>query len=242
MQQDISVSLGDIFKFIRRGLLLALVLAAVGATVMYLISSRRDPVYESKAVMLVTLGDLDLGSFELDLFTPPPISPDSYEAPVKGREVIGTALTALGIEPTPQRIASISSRANLATPEGSSFRDSSQMVLELTGANPEAVATTLNALANALIEWDRQRAEDVIAGYITQADRNIADTEAQIAELEASGGSAEELGVLQSTLASRQTNRAAAEAVVGTARSRVGISQLATVPTTPSRPNQRATR
>ena len=236
MQQDISVSLGDIFRFIRRGLLLALLLATLGAVTMYFISDSRDRVYESAAVMLVTLGDLDLGSFEVPLITPPPISPDSYEAPVKGREVIGAALTALGTEPTPERIASVSRRLNLATPQGSSFRDSSEIILELTGADPQAVANTLNALANALIEWDRQRAESYIADIITQADRNIADTENRIAELEASGGSPEELGVLQSTLASRQTNRAAAEAVVGTARSRVEISQLATVPTVPFAP------
>ena len=63
-------------------------------------------MYESNAVtMLVTLGDLDLGSFEVPLITPPPISPDSYEAPVRGQEVIGAALTALGVEPTPQLIS-----------------------------------------------------------------------------------------------------------------------------------------
>ena len=236
MQQDISVSLGDIFKFIRRGLLLALVLAAIGAAVMYYISSQRDPVYESSAVMLVTLGDLDLGSFEAPVVTPPPISPDAYEVPLKGPEVIGAALTALGEEVTPQRVASISKRLNLATPEGSSFRDGSQITLELTGDNPQGVAATLNALANALINWDQQRAETYIATYVTQLGRTIETTQSRIAELEAAGGTPEALVVLQNTLASLRTNQAEAAAVAGTAISRVEISQLATVPTSPFAP------
>lgn len=239
MQQDISVSLGDIFRFIRRGLLPALILATLGAAIAYFNSSRREPVYESSVVMLVTLGDLDLGGFSVPIVTPPPINPDAYEAPVKGQEVIGAALTALGVEVTPERVAGISRRLNLASPEGGISRDSSQLTLELTGADPQNVAATLDALAAALVSWDRQRAETYISEIITQLDRTIADTERRITELEASGETPEELVGLQSTLASQQTNRAAATAVAGTSRSRIEISQAATVPTAPFAPKPR---
>lgn len=237
MQQDISVSLGDIFRFIRRGLLLALLLAAIGAGVAYFLSSSRDPVYETDAILLVTLGDIDLGGFDAAIVTAPAINPSSYETAVTSQDVIGAALTALGTEVTPGRVASIRERLNVGVSGDASFRDSSQLALGLRGENPEDVAATTNALAAALVDWDRQRAEDYITDIINQLDRTIAATQAAIAELEAAGGGAEELGRLQTRLAAQQTNRAEAELNVGTARSRLAVIQAASVPSNPVAPN-----
>ena len=236
MQQDISVSLGDIFRFIRRGLLLALLLAAIGAGIAYFVSSSRDPIYETEAVLLATLGDIDLGSIDFPIVVAPAFNPSAYGIAAQSPEVIGAALTALGNEVTPARISSVRSRLSVDTEENAAFRDSSQITLALSGPDPASVAATTDALALALVNWDRQRADTYIAEIIAQLDRSIAATEAEIAQLETTG-SPEELGRLQNRLASQQTSRAEAESNIGTARSRLEVIQAAAVPDSPVAPN-----
>lgn len=234
-EQDISVSLGDIFRFLRRGLLPALLLALIGAAAAYFLSRSQSPVYRTEATLLATLGSIDF--LDVPIVTAPPINPSFYGAAAEGREVIGAALTALGTEVTPARVASIAERLAVSTEVNPAFRESSQITLRLQGPNPEEIATTVNAIALALVDWDRVRAEDYITGIISQLDRSIVATQNQIDELSATGASPEELGRLQNRLASQQNNRAEVESNVGTARSRLEVVQAAVPPTNPVAPN-----
>ena len=236
MQQDLSVSLGDVFRFLRRGLLLAVVLAAIGAGVAYFISSSRTPTYATDAVLLATLADnIDLPGIDVPIVAAPPINPTSYETAAKSQEVIGSALTRLGLEVTPSRVNSTRTRYQVSADSGS--RDSSsEVTLGFRGSDPETVAATLDALAVALIDWDRQRAETSIRSLVTQLDRTIAETQRKINQREAAGAGPGELGQLQNTLTQQQTNRENAEAAAGTARSRLGFIQRASVPVVPVAP------
>ena len=236
MQQDLSVSLGDVFRFLRRGLLLAVVLAAIGAGVAYFISSSRPPIYTTDAILLATLGDLSLSGVNVPIVAAPPINPTFYKAAAKGQDVIGAALTALGLEVTPARVDSIRQRFSISPDSSAAFRDSSQITLGLRGPDPEGVAATLNALAKALVEWDRQRAETFISDLIDQLNRTISATQTEITRLEAAGSSPSQLGQLQNRLLTQQTNRENAEAAVGTARSRLEFIQPASVPVSPVAP------
>ena len=189
MQQDLSVSLGDVFRFLRRGLLLAVVLAAIGAGVAYFVSSSRTPTFETDAILLATLGsNIDLPGVDVNIVAAPSINPSSYEAAAKSQEVIGSALTRLGLEVTPARVSSVRGRYSVSPDSASGARDSSsQITLGFRGSEPQNVATTLNALANALIDWDRQRAETFIRSIVTQSDRAIAETQRKITQREAAG-------------------------------------------------------
>ncbi len=236
MQQDLSVSLGDVFRFVRRGLLLAALLAAIGAGVSYFVSSSQTPTYETDAILLANLGDLALEGVDVPIVAAPPINPTSYEAAAKGQDVIGAALTALGLEVTPARVDSVRRRFGVSASSNAAFRDSSQLTLEFRGPDPEGVAATLGALAAALIDWDRQRAETFIGNLIAQLDQTIAATQNEIAQLEAGGGNPGDLGRLQNRLLTQQTNRENAEAAVATARSRLEFIQAPSVPVNPVAP------
>ena len=235
MQQDLSVSLGDVFRFLRRGLLLAVVLAAIGAGVAYFVSSSRTPTYTTDAVLLATLGDIELPGVQVPIVAAPSINPSSYETAAKSQEVIGSALTRLGLEVTPGRVNSTRNRYRVSADSGS--RDSSsEIALEYRGSEPETVAATLDALAVALIDWDRQRAETFVRSIVTQLDRTIAETQRKVAQREAAGAGPSELGQLQNTLVQQQTNRENVEAAAGTARSRLEFIQRASVPVVPVAP------
>lgn len=237
MQQDLSVSLGDVFKFLRRGLLLALLLAAIGAGVAYFVSSSRPPVYRASAILTANLGDLSLGGFNAPIVTSPAISPSAYAAAAEGQEVIGSALTALGLEVTPAQVAGLQNRFSVEATSDTSFRDASQLILELRGPDPEGVATTLNALADALVAYDRRRAVRLLDDLINQLERSITETENAIARAEAAGAGPGELARLQNRLGAQRNNRENAEANRGTTFSRLEFIQRATVPVNPIAPN-----
>ena len=108
--------------------------------------------------------------------------------------------------------------------------------MELRGPDPEGIASTLNALGAALIDWDRGRAEKIISDTISQFDRTIAGIQNEISRLEAANGAPDNVGRLQNRLLAQQTNRENAEAAVGTARSRLEFIQSASVPVNPVAP------
>ncbi len=229
MQQDISVGLGDIFKFIWRGLLLALLLGAIGASAGYFLSSSRSPIYRAEATVLINNGDIDPETYVVA----PPIGADPYTTVVDSREVLGAALTLVGAEPSLERIGSLSDNLTVVPAESSLFRDSAQLSLQYEGAQPRAVADTVNAVANALVDWDRQRAEDALIATVDQLDRNIASAEERLAAV--AEGSTEELQ-LQNQLAAQQQTRGEVAADLGTARSRLEVLSPAFPPGSPIAP------
>ncbi len=236
MQQDLSVSLGDVFRFLRRGLLLTVLLAAIGAGVAYFISSSRTPTYATDAILLAHLDGVGLDGLDVPIVAAPSINPASYEVAAKSQDVIVAALTALGLEVTPARVDSTRRRLLVKPEVSSSFRDSSQITLSLRGPDPEGIAATLNALGVALIDWDRGRAERFISDLIDQYDRNIATTQAEITRLQAADGSPSEVGSLQNRLLSFQSDREKTAAAASTAQSRLEFIQSASVPVNPVAP------
>lgn len=227
MQQDISINLGDLFKFIVRGLLLALVLAAIGVAVAYYLSSSQTPVYQADATILVNFGELSIGDY--DAPSAPPIGADPYATATESRDVLGTALVSLGSEVTPARIATLADNLVVSPIESSNFRDSAQLSLQYTSPNPEAAASTVNAIAAALVEWDRQRGEDFLVEAVNRIERQIENTENQIAT---EGDST----TLQAQLAAQQATYNNIIGSLGTAQSRLQIIRAAVPPTAPSSP------
>lgn len=237
MQQDLSVSLGDVFRFLRRGLLLGLVLGAIGAGVAYFVSSSRDPVYETSAILQVNLAEeINIGGVDVPIVTAPPLSPSAYADAAEGQDVIGSALTALGLEVTPARVASLQNRFSIDPETDVSLRESSQLSLELRGPDPEGVAATLNALADALVDYDRQRTANLLNNVIDQRTASITETQNELEQATA-GGSPAEVARLQNRLESQLAGREAANAGVGAARSRLEFIRRATVPASPVGPN-----
>ncbi len=238
MQQDLSVSLGDVFRFLRRGLLLGLVLAAIGAGVAYFVSSSRDPVFETSAILQVSLAEeIRIGGVNVAIVTGPPLSPSAYADAAESQNVIGSALVALGLEVTPARVASLQNRFSIEPETDVSLRESSQLNLGLRGPEPEGVAATLNALADALVDYDRQRTVNLLNDLINGYNSSIDETQTELDQATAAGGGPAEITRLQNRLASQQNNLELANANVSAARSRLESVQRATVPVIPVGPN-----
>jgi len=237
MQQDINISLGDVFRFLRRGFLLALLLALIGATVAYLLSDMREPTYRADATVLATLGDFNLEDYGVPAVTAPPITANAYRVAALSDDVAEATLIALGTpEPTQQDIDGLQNRVDV-TVDDTSSRDSSLITFSVTGDSPEDVARTANTYAQALVDWDRQRAERYLSDGINQLDRSIAATEAEIARLQGAGASPEEIARLENRLLSQRESLAEAESNIGTSRSRLTIIQAASPPSSPVAPN-----
>jgi succinoglycan biosynthesis transport protein ExoP len=237
MQQEISVSLGDVFRFLRRGFLLALLLAALGATLAYVLSGLREPLYRAETTLLITRGDLSLGAFSAPIIVAPPLDASAYATAAMSSEVIEEALVALGAEAvSQQQVQEVRNRLVALPRESATARDSSQLILQVEGGSAEEAAALANALARSLIEWDLLRAENALAQSITQLDRSIANTQAEIARLQAEGAPPDQIGRLQNRLNNQLANRDEAEANIGTATSRLSVIQAAAPPLRPVSP------
>ena len=152
MDQD-QATFSELFRFILRGLALALPTALVLAAATYAVSLWLDPVFESGTTLLIA-EQTDTP----DSLTPPPIEPSNYQVIALSAPILTDALAQLGEnEPTADALETFRERITVAV---DSERDaaSSLLYLSVTAETPEGAAATVNALAQALIAWDRERA------------------------------------------------------------------------------------
>ncbi len=234
MQQDINITMGDLFRFLRRGLLLALLLAVAGAAAAYYLSSRQAPVYQANATVLAPTGDVNVQSFGIPRVTAPPISVSGYRLAALSDTTIQDALTILGVTDVSQsEVESLRERMNVVTQE---TRESSSVTLELTGDTPDAVANQANALARALINWDENRARDYLAASVAALDQRIANLDTRLSELQASGAPADEIERLNNLRNISEEQTVEAESLIGTAASRLIVVQAASPPADPVAP------
>jgi polysaccharide biosynthesis transport protein len=165
MQQDLTTNIGDVFRFIRRGLPLALLVALCAGAAAYFSSSRLPETYRSKTVLAIARTGANSGPMTSVV---PPLNDTSYRIAVKGSEVIGNTLESLGL-PTDQRtINNFSERkVRVSTEAAQVWNDpNSNLTIEVSDASPINAANYTNALAKALIEWDRNRGRENFQGQI----------------------------------------------------------------------------
>ncbi len=234
MQQDINITMGDLFRFLRRGFLLALLLAVAGAAAAYYLSSQRPPVYQANATVLAPKGDIDVGSFGIPRVTAPPISVSGYRLAATSDTVLRDALIIAGTEEVSQSdVANLRDRMNVTVDD---TRESSSVTTVVNGGSAEGVANQANALARALINWDENRATEFLADSVSALDQQIANLDARISELEASGAPASEIERLNARRTNAQENVTDAESLIGTAASRLSVVQAASIPVNPIAP------
>ncbi len=234
MQQDINITIGELFRFLGRGLLLALLLASAGAATVYYLTSRSDAVYEANATVLAPTGDISGSSFGIPRVTAPPISVSGYRLAALSDTVIQDALAILGVENITQSdIGDLRKRMNVAVQE---TRESSSVTTIVESGTGEAAAAQANALARSLINWDENRARAYLADSVEAIDQQIANLGTRISEAQASGAPANEIERLSNLQSSLQERLVEAESLIGTAASRLIIVQAASVPVSPIAP------
>ena len=158
-------SLKDVFYIIRRGLVLALVVAALMAVAAYFVSERLEPTYSTRAELIASQSNPDLGRFDISLTTAPPIDFDLYENIALSNSVLADAAQQLGGE---SALEGIDFNVNV-----DDRRISSLVYVRAEGSDPTAIAGAANALAQALLSWDRRRSEQSnsqVVSIIEEAD------------------------------------------------------------------------
>jgi non-specific protein-tyrosine kinase len=192
MQQDLTTNIGEVFRFIRRGLPLALLVALFAGAAAYFSSSRLPESYRAKAVIAVARNNT----------TPNPNTPiipalndSSYRIALKGSQVIGKTLESLGLPNDPRTINNFSERkVRVSTEAAQNWNDpNSNLTIEVSDPSAINAANYTNALARALIEWDKDRGREVFQGQIESLQSQIRNIDESIRSLQTLPGNEQEI-------------------------------------------------
>jgi succinoglycan biosynthesis transport protein ExoP len=185
MQQEIAVDVAALFRFISRGLVLALLVGGTAAFVALQLSRRQDPVYQAQATVLAAQTNPELRQFGLSLVTAPPLDVGAYRVAGSSDAVLRGALERMGVEePRPGQVRSLRGDVEVRAED---VTTSSLLHIIGEGSRPETAANRANAVANALVNWDRVRASEAMDQLVASLEMQIENMSEQIRSLQTLG-------------------------------------------------------
>ena len=233
---ELNFEFSDIMRFLARGIVLALPLAILAAGVTYLVTRRAVPVYEATASMLLTEPNSSLESAALN---PPPLEPSNYSQVAKSNELIEDTLAALQVpDPTPELIRQFGNDINVSVP-GNRQDKSRIMQVSYRSSSPETAQRGANALAEALRDWESNRAGESINTRIRTLNQQVAALDEAIDGLRLRGDLASE-AELESRIRLREQQVEElyfASALQSSAQGLLSSVQPAELPREPVEPN-----
>jgi Mrp family chromosome partitioning ATPase len=172
-----ALDLATVMAFLRRGALMAIGIAAVAGASAYLISRNADPVYRASIVLVASSPGSSFGA--LDVVSPPRVDPTVYRSALLEGTVVADALTALdGRRPSERELEAFVDRMTV-TIENQDL--SSVIRIELENADPVYASDVANAIAQKLMDWDRDRARSAITRGIASIERSLEEIDAELA-------------------------------------------------------------
>lgn len=193
-----TVRLPEVMRALRRGAPLALLAALIAGTVAFVVTERMAPVYEASAGLLASQPPSSFGN--VDLIRPPVVDPRVYQRVLLDSTLMHDALLRLdGVDRGPAAMKAFQRRVRVSVEN----QDISSVIhISVRDSDPERAAAYANAIAAALIDWDRDRARDMVANSIAAIERSISDIDAEIAAAVSAGdaGEAQRLQALGATL------------------------------------------
>jgi polysaccharide biosynthesis transport protein len=227
-RQEISVSIQDLVGFFVRGALLALLLGGVAGTLAYVVTGREPPVFRAEATLLVARTTGGFTQFGLSPVTAPPIDLGAYRVAAASDQVVADALRALGTaQPTMGDLRGLRARTGIIVETGA--RDSSLLRVEGRAETATLAVARANAVAAALVEWDRRRAAESMNRVIATLEQQIEALSEQVRSLQTIGDAAglAQVDGLVRLRAEQQQQLAYARALVASAEGLVSIIQPA---------------
>lgn len=182
-----TVRFTDVAGSLRRGAPLAIAVAIVASLVAFFITQRMDPVYQATAGLLASQPPSTFGN--VDLIRPPAVDPRVYQRVLLDSTLMHDALLRLdGIDRNEEAMKAFKRRVSVSVEN----QDISSVIhIEVRNSDPTKAAAEANAIAEALIGWDRNRAREMVANSIAAIERSISDLDDEIAAAVASGDAAE---------------------------------------------------
>ena len=233
-QNNFSLSFNDIIKLIVNGALIALTAAIIVGTATYILSRTLSKEYEARATVLAANSVTDARSFGVITPSVPALDVSAYRKAVLSSPVLINAMTKLGI--SEQTTASINDFKQSITIHTEAANDSSLIDIITREASPELAQAKANALANALVNWDKSRAGDNLQRIVLSLEQQIAVLDSQIFNLREQGAAADQIDGRVSLRAQQQDQLAYARALSTSATGLLSVIEPALLPITPVAP------
>jgi polysaccharide biosynthesis transport protein len=165
MQPDITSNVSDVLRFIRRGLLLAMLVAVTAGVVAYVSSSRLPQTFRSEAVISATRGNSNNDNSIVK-----PLNDSAYRVAATSNSVIIATLKELNIEnPTDQKVINdFIKKVRISTDNDGNWNDPSSLIrIAVSNSDSATAANQANALARNLIAWDKNRGRETLDEQVT---------------------------------------------------------------------------
>jgi non-specific protein-tyrosine kinase len=176
---DAEPILLDLIKLVRRGLLLAGLVALVAAAAAFFVSRALPPVHQAQATVVSSAQDPNQRDFGTTLVTAPPLSTASYLVAIGSRPVLADALQVLeGRTPTVDEVDELEEALTVRA-EGTTT--SALIRLQVRAHEPTRARDMANAVAEAAVRWDQQRATRSLEHIIASLGAQIASIDAELA-------------------------------------------------------------
>lgn len=186
-----EISLAELFELVKKGFLWAVILGLLFGIIAFLMTRRQPKQYAASAQLLLTLPADQLNRYgDVALVTANAVDPSAYIAAVESAPIIQEALVSMGAmeasneQLTDEQYGHILDFRERLSVESTVERLSSLITLKMTGGDSRYVSQEVNSLANALLNWDRQRAGRTLNQVIATLEQQIFGVEQQLELLE----------------------------------------------------------
>jgi polysaccharide biosynthesis transport protein len=184
--QDPGLSVVDLFRILRRGALFALLLAATAGGAALLLTSRMTPTYAATVGVVASQPQARFGEF--GLVTPPVVDPGVYQSVLLEGDVVAEALLRLdGVRPSERQLEDFIKTMRVRI---ENTQMSGMVWIEVRHPSPAYAAAAVNAIADRLILWDRERASRAIDRSIAAIEASLATLDVDVAAAQAAGDTA----------------------------------------------------
>lgn len=226
--QDGMLNLRGLLAFLARGALLALVFAGLAGAGAYLLFQRQPAVYEAEATLLLASASSSVAQVGVSAVTAPPIDLPAYAVAATSDSVLRSAQRLMGTQ-SPSSAEIWQLRRSIDTSAESTGRDSSLLLLEARGPTEQLAIRRANAVASALVAWDRGRATATIERVISTLVGQIDALGEQIRSLQAIDAEADQTQIdgLIRLRAEQQLQLAYARALVASPEALLSLLQEA---------------
>ena len=197
-------SLARLVTLLRRGARPALIFGLLAAAAVFAWRSLAGETYSATATLLLASPQQGLDS--LGIVTPPAVDAGAYRTLILDGPLVEQTMQQRGEVVTIETARAVRDNLRVSI-------DSQQIssVLRITYSDPNALraADTVNRLASATVDWDRERGRQGLTSGIGSLERSVQQLMAQLAEQEAAGA---DTSVTAALLAQQQNELAGARA------------------------------
>ena len=176
MNDGTSLTTQEIVGFLRRGLLWALLAAAVVGAAVYTYARGLEPRYVARSTLVASHTDPAARSFGAVLLTAAPLDAATYRTAILSRAVLGPAGSILSVAGW-DGLTNLIGRVGVST-EGTT----STTVIRIDGrsSDPREAAAIADAVARSVIVWDRARATGALETIIEALTAQIAGIDVEL--------------------------------------------------------------